>query len=184
MKKKHLTPEDLGLFRNCMVKYFDYFTNQYEIGTLQGIADNNHFWIEENHNGQEIDKCKPILRPLNSITDDELRELFMLEHFYDGITMSYVKFHHRDERFGFFSVQFNCEYVINRTGKKTGIFGTMSFRKVSPKQFQYLLSKHFDIFGWIEAGLAVHSVLYNSPEPEQKSTPVPDINKNLFPPIS
>lgn len=44
--------------------------------------------------------------------------------------------------------------------------GTASFRKdnpfthrFSPEQFRYLLSKHFDLFGLIEANLAIDSTL-------------------------
>lgn len=176
---KHITADTLSFYRNCKIEYFDYFTNKYKIGTLQGIADDHHFFIKEDGSGQEIDKCKPILRPISDITDAELKELFMMDNSFEEVTMSYLKFSHREEHIGYFSVRFNCEY-INKMGKKSGMMGTISFMRLTPKQFQYILSMHFDIFGWIKNGIAIAGELRNVPAPLTEQ----HVDKNLFPPIN
>lgn len=173
-----LTAKQLALFLGCKIEYFDYFKNGYEIGILNGIGT-DYFFVKDDNNGQDIDKCRPILRPISDITDEELKEVFLMEHSFEGTTISSVKFSHREELFGRYAVRYNCEYVIDKTGKENCMMGTVSFKNLTANQFEYLLYKHFDVFGWIKSGLAIQDEeLHNLPEPKAPES------KNFFPPIN
>ncbi len=85
--------------------------------------------------------CKPILRPLSSMTQDEVFHLFSFDPDSKGeiptrgnITDNFIQ----------------CEYGRGRT-----IW--MHASRFLPSQFTYLLSLGFDLFGLIESGLAIDS---------------------------
>ena len=68
----------LPLYLGQKIEYFDMFENKYSIGVLNGIHTNTgHFsvFVEGTSSGHDIDKCKLILRPLSSMTEEEAKEI-------------------------------------------------------------------------------------------------------------
>jgi len=79
--------------------------------------------------------CKPILRPLSDMTEEEINECWKLLEWSEMIK--------NNRRY-----KLNEEFHDSDEGRECGWF---SFLKILP----YLLSKHFDLFGLIESGLAI-----------------------------
>lgn len=93
----------------------------------------------------KLSEIKLILRPLESMTDEDKRDFIMADDFYldhwveigdwvyDGI---------------FFKIQYN--------GKGRQYSKCMRPAKSNPDQYRWLLQKGFDLFGLKEAGLAIY----------------------------
>lgn len=80
---------------------------------------------------------KPILRRLEDMTEDEAIELL-------GITVPYATYHSKDHSGLYWS--------------GAGVSSAhLSFSYGDPRSFHYLLSRGFDLFGLINAGLAIDS---------------------------
>jgi hypothetical protein len=110
-------------------------------GTLVGIELD---WATIRDNDGElfyglISDLKPILRKLSSMTEDEVNECWKLLGYNDQITTPSIK---RNFIFEDFSDKDNVESVT----------GWTSF---CVKLLPYLLSKGFDLFGLIDANLAI-----------------------------
>lgn len=102
-------------------------------------------------------EVKPILRKLESMSEEEMREL-LLHGFGDSkdIVLQEVdefKFHvneaKRDNKHGV-----GIGYAMIKRGKQYHS-GSLSFTKLKPEQFHYLLSRGFDLFNLIDEGLAI-----------------------------
>ncbi len=148
---------------------------------MKAIRDYIHFYLgcdaitvkltPERIDGHMIDLvrhgyyyAKPILRPLDCtvMTHDELAELLALQfHPSDVIFRNMI-----DE------IKFEIDGPKWAIGHREGVgystfkdgshyqSGTLSFSRLNPAQFTFLLSKHFDLFGLIEAELAVDRTKY------------------------
>lgn len=81
----------------------------------------------------QVAKIKPILRPLSDMTDEELQEC------------------------GNMVYDFSDDPELNNHKWQDFEIG------LAPEQFHWLLSKHFDLFGLIEAGLAIDSTKTPTP---------------------
>lgn len=92
-----------------------------------------------------IEWYKPILRQLDSITEEDRTILF--ENVF-GKFYNYLYQHYRVGNV------FTAEKVDHIDGFTKGHV-TLSLSSFSPKNFQYLLSKGFDLFGLIESGQAI-----------------------------
>lgn len=93
------------------------------------------------------DEIKPILRKVESISDDEIKELIG----WDKLNELYVGISFKKDRN---SIIIN--YSIDAEGE--GVYPqthVISFSCFSPSEFHYLLSKSFDLFGLIEENLAI-----------------------------
>jgi hypothetical protein len=86
----------------------------------------------------KIPSVKPILRPLSDMTEEEKVTLFDLE------ISNYSEYK---------SKLIAVDLWIQRWQR----YPSTEFGKWFPKTFLFLLSKHFDIFGLIESGLAIDS---------------------------
>jgi len=103
----------------------------------------------------------PILRDLSSMTEEEAKELFILERAskyveWTEVVLTKYKKSKLDELDGLepsWMVSAKYKYLDGRTG---GMSGSVSLREFEPKQFQYLLSKHFDIFDLFSKGHCLH----------------------------
>jgi hypothetical protein len=116
----------LHLYLGCEMK-FDKFT-----GTLTQIqkhpTDDTYDWYMvscSNWHENDFSKYKPILRPLNDMTHEELQKC------------------------GNMVYDFSDDPELNNHKWQDFEIGLAS------EQFHWLLSKHFDLFGLIEAGLAI-----------------------------
>jgi hypothetical protein len=74
---------------------------------------------------------KPILRPLSDMTEEEFRQHFY-DHWLEELDVATFEEQYRNVK---------C-WAIQREA-------------LLPEHFHFLLSKHFDLFGLIEAGLAI-----------------------------
>lgn len=83
--------------------------------------------------------CKLILRPLNSMTEEEAKDL---AHIYTGLKITYVRITDGQVIFNYLEGDQVHENVLD-------------VEIVNPDSFRYLLSKGFDLFGLIDAGLAI-----------------------------
>jgi hypothetical protein len=113
----------------------------------------------ENPLGQEemygdAKKAKPILRPLSDMTDDEIIEIaaniFLVTPHLIEFSLEEIKtFIVKNEMFVVGAAE--DEYEENSVSVLGYEFSPTSFFLLT----QFLLSKHFDLFGLIEAGLAI-----------------------------
>lgn len=104
----------------------------YEIvGKLEGIVGSEaHFKVNGVWYSASLSNYKPILRPLSDMTDEEYD--YLAEHILDDIIWSPATIYD----------------FINILREK------LSISKLAETNY-YLLSKHFDLFGLIESGLAI-----------------------------
>lgn len=82
---------------------------------------------------------KPILRQLEDITKEEMREIVLMNYMIHN-TLQDVAY-------------FENSIMFGTTGFTGG--GKIKLDKLSPKLFHYLLKQGFDLFGLLDAGLAV-----------------------------
>jgi hypothetical protein len=92
---------------------------------------NTHITAREinNINLERYTYFKPILRPLSDMTEEEAMELA-----------------------GFFGAQSAMSTQLDKADFARRLMGN---DYCSPQSVRYLLSRNFDLFGWIEAGLAI-----------------------------
>lgn len=153
-----LTAADWALYLGCEAHLFcetGYGGIEYErTGTLIGIkpeydkrnglvfmCNGGHKWpIELTYKYSE---AKPILRPLSDMTEEEARELYRIftGEFWEDAFWSDSPVLPCLENWVDIDAEGYCSYMRIATGK--------------PYAWRYLLSRHFDLFGWIPAGLAI-----------------------------
>jgi len=150
----------LHLYLGCKVEYG--YEGTKKIGKLEGKVDLagwqvNTYKVLAPYQYVRDELIKPILRPLSDMTDAEFKEAILLHW---GISRDIVeqkidRVERRKE------LKQNVRYgtaipysAFDKEGKHymTGTFSTSS---LSPDTLLFLLSKHFDLFGLIEAGLAI-----------------------------
>lgn len=86
----------------------------------------------------DLEKIKPILRPLNDISEKEKCEL-------------------------------ECTDIQETYLSSTIIDSKLGEWDIHPKRIIWLLSKHFDLFGLIDAGLAINKTKLNSSNSPERS---------------
>lgn len=153
----------LKFYIGCEVMTTDPQTDETSKGYLTGIAE----WPEESveiqlHNFIHADEeptykaysdVKPILRRLESMTEEEMAELFWLDNKSFKEMEGVFKLHIDNSR-----PRFGIRVMLEKDGKHF-MTGTLSMSRFNPEQFQYLLSKHFDIFNLIP-DLAIEQTNY------------------------
>lgn len=92
---------------------------------------------------------RPILRPLSDITEEEKIEMIKAKHPSLKIKSAIIYNEFYTAKVDYFSEYSNdwLPSVVN------GFLG--------PEQFKYLISKRFDLFGYIEKGLAIDKTKIN-----------------------
>lgn len=105
----------------------------------------------------KTDKIKLLLRPLSSMTEEEALEYLRIK--YNGPNKITVK--KDDTGYGGFWFVFNLDFIPEEKfdRRKRFIMTAQIKDENDPEQFQYLLSKHFDLFGLIEKGEAIDSTV-------------------------
>lgn len=109
---KTLTAKEFALYLGCEFKY----ANNDNIYKMAGVQSQSV--INELGHFHDCDEVKPILRKLESMTEEEKKK----HHDYAKVKSNGMKFRFANE---------------------------------SAFRMTWLLSKHFDLFGWIESGLAI-----------------------------
>lgn len=139
--QKKLTTNDLALYLGCEM-YAETPTASGFVHVRKGVfvgikplsLNKNQIIVDVEIDGGVLDmyftpeRVKPILRPLSDITEEEARELLRICDYIDGT--------------GLFDLSNETEEI------KQFIIG-------DTKGWAYLLRRHFDLFGWIDAGLAI-----------------------------
>jgi hypothetical protein len=88
-----------------------------------------------------FNEVKPLLRPLSDLTKEEAKAVGSLLHTVNGKNCRAYK-----NEFGMWRIQY---------GNVHGQFWIIDNTIFNQRQTIYLLSKHFDLFGLIESGLAI-----------------------------
>lgn len=106
----------------------------------------------------DLTLIKPILHPLSSMTEEELREVLIM-HFdetsRDIASQSIVSVKKKFEVKMVSKYGTGIPYIVYNEDNIPHSDGVFSLSELNPDQFRYLLSKHFDLFGLIESGLAI-----------------------------
>lgn len=120
-------------------------------------SDDIDDWDVLNDN-QEMSRVKPILRPLSDMTEEEMYQLLLRQYspsediFTQIVTT--VKFNTTEPK-----RHLKHGSGVGYSGFKSDgshyVTGTLSFTRLSSEQFTYLLKQGFDLFGLIDAGLAI-----------------------------
>lgn len=97
------------------------------------------YFIESNY-----DYIKPILRQLDSMTEQEAIALVRIDH-------NQIHYSQKILAVTTTCVRFSFEYKSSRRRREE----TIEFNNLNPKEFLYLLSKGFDLFGLIESNQAI-----------------------------
>lgn len=136
-----------------------------ELHPFINCSSNDPYW----GNWQLI---KPILRPLSDMKIEEMKELLTLRyHPNEDIFLSQIdeyKFH-TDEPKRHIKHGQGVGYSTFRNGSHYSS-GTLSYSSLNPYQFQYLLSKSFDLFGLIESGQAIDKTTLTNQPKQQHGT--------------
>lgn len=133
--KKGLSAQELALYFGQQAASVDI-----ELGEalaefrIEGDALDMKAQRGENYPESEGIAWKPILRPLSDMTEEEGLEIFEL--YADKPYLASIASH---------------ESLIEWLGGRVG----------SPAHWRYLLSRGFDLFGWIDAGLAIDKTKVN-----------------------
>lgn len=146
------------LYLGCRIQHPDG-----SIAELFGVVDKDAHFVNEQTNQCgfcSIDSPlfgKPIFRKLESMSEEEMKELLSLWHWPSDDIF-------RQENFTIKFYPYEPHRNINRgNGIGYSLFrgdthiqtGTLSFSRLNAAQFLYLLSKHFDLFNLIDNNLAI-----------------------------
>ncbi len=155
MKKK--LEDYLHLYKDCECEYFDFIANEWVNGIFDGLIDNGTYaFFRNDKNGVPISMIRPILRPIPVITEEERIGLWELvfKRPFKGVT----KFHDKkcitsEPRWVLWSGVERLGIEID--GRVWADSDLQHYKYNQHDVTRYLLSKHFDIFGLIEGGLAI-----------------------------
>jgi hypothetical protein len=131
----------LHLYLGCKILRPDMRTQL----TMSGISGDIIHFLEEGRGETygTVSLAKPILRPLSDMTVDEAVQLIEIgTSVYNFISIRKV------DRY---EVMYDGGYP---TSKRTWLYH-LRFSELKAEQFHFLLSKNFDLFELIEAGLAI-----------------------------
>lgn len=141
----HLTAKDLALVLGC--KCYDSYNNIGRVTLDTKLLANQEFA------GHPDIYIKPILRPLSEITEKEAMSLLNDEK---GILAEFDSWHYNGDNLrGFF---YRKTYINKGALAYTG---GILFSSLSPLRTKKLLAMHFDLFGWIDARLAIDATSLN-----------------------
>jgi hypothetical protein len=163
--KTELTAADLALYLGCEV-LVHYAPSTERIGQLREVGQNGSWVRFELHtSAYKSHEIKPILRPLSDMTEGELLEFAKLcsgaSQF--QIEKSAVTNYKRVRCLFFDAGLLGEEWLVVSDSGETWYTSYFDQNKVGGgrniinqhQQTVWLISNHFDIFGWIPAGLAI-----------------------------
>lgn len=103
----------------------------------------------EMHYIYKYEECKPILSRLEDITDDDIKGLIG----YEKLIEMYSGVEYRKERN---RVDVNYDVDMEDFGKQP-FYHSVKFYQLEPRQFHYLLSKGYWLFGndWFDEGIII-----------------------------
>lgn len=136
----------LALYLGCQVKG----TEGTMIYKLTGVTNDGGVLLQDS-SGFSCDlgtDFKPILRPLSSMTEEEVKEYLRMK--YNAVKELTVE---KNENGFWFT--FGLAMPDLMSGNRKFIFEKQIADDAYPEQFVWLLSKGFDLFGLIEKGEAV-----------------------------
>lgn len=111
------------------------------------IADDDDGWCVYNDD-ETLSRIKPILRPLSTMTEKEAIELVKISEW-----KQYGEHPHKRE---YRSYRNGFNEIVVSWGESTREKNVPVTKEVFGfDEFRFLLSKHFDLFGLIESGLAI-----------------------------
>lgn len=120
----------------------------YHIVTDQmAVEEDEDFCMPYNDDADEPARIKPILRKLESLTEEQVKHLIG----WDKLQELYV-----DVSYELSKKWIAVNYSIDAGDE--GVYNqryVVDFNVFTPTHFHYLLRQHFDLFGLIDAGLAV-----------------------------
>jgi hypothetical protein len=130
--QEKLTVQDLAMFIGCEVIK----TNDSNYGKIKSVHGGNVPYIEIEYNScilpVPIEDVKLILRSIDSMTDDEAYEVGELTDFWNpGVAEDYKR---------------RKIWLIKQQAHQV---------RFKAHALKFLISKNFDVFGWIEKGLAI-----------------------------
>jgi hypothetical protein len=135
-----LTVQDLAMFIGCEIKHSQDLRDDEGILTPEKLA--------KLHTEDRIRFFKPILRPLSDITEEDIIEC--IKSFDKGLS-----------DFPEFKIvgQDNSDWIYIEVGyEDTECCWRPSTQNMSVDIFKYLISKHYDVFNWLEKGLAIDRI--------------------------
>jgi len=103
-----------------------------------------------------VEETVPILRPLSDMTEEEMVEFVCLQHNsihtnIDRTEITKIRWAYENSSNGINATWFKRCGTGASVGSKT-----FHINQSDPDQFKFLLSKGFDLFGLIDAGLAIN----------------------------
>lgn len=143
MKLEKITPQILSCYCGSYAQFYgasDYWT-MYSVGVSGAVVLKNGLHTQVVHEDNLSIEYDLHLRRLESITEDEAKELFAIESDDKFVNSIY------HESYTNFGLGFSDE-------KEWALDSFLQPRFFSPEQFLYLLSRGFDLFNLIDAGLA------------------------------
>lgn len=124
----------LYLGQKCRCKY-PYSSDAEKIVTITPV--NLHELLNE------VEYCYPVLRSVDSLTAPEFEEFkIVLGYPNKNATLTTVNKEY-------------IEYTYTKSKQYNGLKSHILFTKISPEAVRFLLAKGFDIFGLIDAGIAI-----------------------------
>lgn len=152
----------LHLYLGCEVENYPY--KKYEgietqpkrmIGLLVGVIGEYAHIQNKDVFGKDWDiikepiaDVKPLLRPLSSMTEEEAIELVKLSEWESYGDHPHIR--------NYKTYKNNFDHLVVSWGEGLREKNIPENKKVfAPNEFQFLLSKHFDLFNLIESGLAI-----------------------------
>jgi len=156
-EKKELTDKDLALYLGCQIQVETYLKeNDARLETMNTHAL-HMIWSEFPH----WKNAKPILRPESDMTESEaivivekLRKILPDADCWDDDMI----LDQWDDRPFYTYLNKYVEHSIS----------DLQYAKGHPGIWRFMLSQHFDLFGWIDAGLAIDATTLN-PNPYRDS---------------
>jgi hypothetical protein len=164
-----LTVQDLAMFIGCKVKYRGNIYDLITISMSNGWESNQQY-VEIGTLGEETsdddisvdyDEVIPIIRPLSDITESELIDIAKIIYGQPDSVKWKVEFNkyrnchlvyrkHYSKRFTFCCETGEIEcYEMDMVDECKDIYNNQHYVT------KYLISKQFDLFNWIQKGLAI-----------------------------
>lgn len=158
-----LTINQLALYLGCKA-YADANNGEFTTGIIAGFETHRKYYVSIKcdkyiESMWAPENIKPILRPLESISEEEAKQFLKL---FAPKTYKFIDIQTKADTW--FTVRF-------KNGNGNYGFISYSVTQMNPEKFIWLLSKGFDLFNWIEQGLAINSF-------ETPSEPHPNTDPN------
>jgi hypothetical protein len=106
---------------------------------------------------------RPLLRPLSDMTEEEAVALVFAA---EGAKSEFIQWHTESGEIGGKPFGFEWQSDHYRKGQRHNTW----YESFEPEGTRYLLSRGFDLFGLIAAGLALDKTTYQSPQTNSTTT--------------